>query len=51
MRVSQQDHVCAVLSSDKIMTTFVSHATEILKVILVILGDATFSLCDMSGKK
>ena len=51
MRVSQQDHVCAVLSSDKIMTTFVSHATEILKVILVILGDATFSLCDLSCKK
>ena len=32
MRVSQQDNVCAVLSSDKIITTFVSHATEILKV-------------------
>ena len=58
MRVSQQDDVCADLSSDKIMTTFASHASEILKVLLrmqsllhTLRGDATFSLCDLSCEK
>lgn len=32
IRVSQQDDVCAVLSSDKNITTFVLHATELLEV-------------------
>ena len=32
IRVSQQDDVCAVVSSDKNITTFVLHATESLEV-------------------
>ena len=34
IRVCQQDDVCVVLSSDKNMTTFVSHATGSLNVLL-----------------